>query len=452
MTRLVLTCTCALVALAVAGCGVSVKNADRDSAARAADLGRQRDQQARRAAAQRRVNLPPRPRGVVEIDGETTESLTPAIVQRLRQTGSAVTVNIADQSPSVAFAAFCDGRLDGVESTRPVTAAEFQSCQANGVAPVQFVVDAESTVLATRGERDVGLDCLTLAKVREVFMAGSAIRRWSQVGGFDIPLHTTGPERQGDGSGYFTTRVLGVSPPSLSAYRADHRAFPTQGQVRETVIGREQDARDAQLGSKAGRDLRKLQNAIKDKRVEIRRDEAQVTLGRRDKRSGSRQARDRAKLARARRELRSLNRDIGPATSFERKTSRARTAIQRSSGEVGIFSFAYYKLFEDQLRPIEIDAGTSPLHNCVFPSRVTVTSGAFPLARQRLITVSLATLRRPEVKAFLRAYLANAQTLATNAGQVALNSDQITRQQAWVEGRIAPPVVFYPPQPRKAAP
>jgi hypothetical protein len=72
-----------------------------------------------------------------------------------------------------------------------------------------------------------------------------------------------------------------------------------------------------------------------------------------------------------------------------------------------------------------------------------VTDATFPLARQLLITVTAAGLRRPEVRAFLQAYLSQAQNLATGARLVALPDSTIAQEKGWVSNPSSAPVIVY---------
>jgi ABC-type phosphate transport system substrate-binding protein len=72
--------------------------------------------------------------------------------------------------------------------------------------------------------------------------------------------------------------------------------------------------------------------------------------------------------------------------------------------------------------------------HCVFPSPETITSGAYPLARQLRITVSREGLRRGEIRTFLDTYLRNAQRLAKKVDLVPLSDGQVTRARAQARG------------------
>jgi hypothetical protein len=108
----------------------------------------------------------------------------------------------------------------------------------------------------------------------------------------------------------------------------------------------------------------------------------------------------------------------------------AQHRLEGDVGHLGVFSLAYYQSFADQLRPLEITQSATR-QNCIFPSPQTVTSAAYPLSRQLLITTSLQDAKRGDVRDFLLSYLHNAQRLATQQGLVALPEDVLTRETAF---------------------
>jgi hypothetical protein len=183
---------------------------------------------------------------------------------------------------------------------------------------------------------------------------------------------------------------------------------------------------------------------------------------------------------------------------------------------IGGFRFTYYELFEDQLRPLEIDYGVPvtasgqpvtledlseadqrriralttattetvpgvdvqatqtvdgeittvptaraipdlpasqlpdetkdgekiyPGPNCVFPSQVTITSGAYPFSRRIYLFSYSQALERDIVKAYLTAALQRAQSDASNNRLVPITDAQLQQELAIVanNGREAPP-------------
>jgi len=79
-------------------------------------------------------------------------------------------------------------------------------------------------------------------------------------------------------------------------------------------------------------------------------------------------------------------------------------------GVVGIIGFSYYELFEDQLRPLEIDGQNG--NRCVFPSDETISSELYPLERTLRIYTTQRSLNRQEVQTFMTFYLRKSEELA----------------------------------------
>jgi phosphate transport system substrate-binding protein len=75
----------------------------------------------------------------------------------------------------------------------------------------------------------------------------------------------------------------------------------------------------------------------------------------------------------------------------------------------------------------------------VLPSRETVQSGEYtPLSRPLFIYPSKASLERPEVAAFMRFYLDNADRIAEQALYVPMTAEQVAASRAVVDQLMAP--------------
>ena len=424
--------TLALVAaFAAAGCGVSLHGAN--------------ESRPRTLVADSVVAagpLPPRPQGQVDIDGRTHGSLTAAAVADYE--GSGARIVLSDRGEAQGFAELCRGQTDIVDSQQPISPAELSVCQAEGVQPVQLEVGADGAVLATGAEVDVGADCLTVAQVKEIFQAGSEITNWSQLGYYDIPLRVAGPEEGGGVFGLFGATALGAQATTLADLRGDYDALPSEGAVRDAVSDGAGAASSAQLHSGALASLAALQRAIGEAHGFLDEATFQVAKGMRDRRSASAQARDSANLVRAEANLATLLGDLPAAERYVHQTAAAVQRFQSQLGTIGYFSLAYYTAHEEQLRPLEIDSGAlRPRLNCIFPSAQTIADGSYPLSRQLLLTVPLQDMRRPEVTAFLRFYLAQAPSLASAAELVPVPASTLSTEVSWLDGRLQPPVVSY---------
>lgn len=105
-------------------------------------------------------------------------------------------------------------------------------------------------------------------------------------------------------------------------------------------------------------------------------------------------------------------------------------------GRVGIIGFSFYELFEDKLRPLEIDGQSGD--RCVFPSEETISSELYPLERTLRLYTTQRSLNRQEVQSYLRYYLKQSEQLA-NDNELIPISDAVRRQEI---ARIDDPLAY----------
>jgi len=90
--------------------------------------------------------------------------------------------------------------------------------------------------------------------------------------------------------------------------------------------------------------------------------------------------------------------------------------IAGDENALGFFGYAYYVENRARLKIVPIDAGHGP----VAPSADTINNGTYPLSRPLFIYVSRKAAERPEVSAFVRFYIENAEALVKEVGYVPL--------------------------------
>lgn len=316
--------------------------------------------------------LPTRPSGVVAIDTLTGDPVTGSAIVAF--TGdSSVTIQRAVGTDGNNFTALCSGRVDVITVTREPTGAEQAQCKRNGVelaAPMQTASDA--IVLATKNASDVGGDCITVRQGRDIFKAGSTYSNWSQLGFDNLPLRTVGHNQGSDSFQLFGQVVLGIANPTLGDVRADYLARPSDRTERETVTGaavrRAAEARIARharflkTSTRAAR-TRYINAAIAQANARALKEIARVNALNKKKKvvvNGPKLIRDNArfvaqvKATAAARAARKFDRRI--AADQAAYTARAlRGTGQR--GFVGPFRYSYYGIYEQELRPLEIDYG-----------------------------------------------------------------------------------------------
>tara|TARA_Y100001949_G_C15962034_1_gene319713 strand:+ start:101 stop:1069 length:969 start_codon:yes stop_codon:yes gene_type:complete len=101
--------------------------------------------------------------------------------------------------------------------------------------------------------------------------------------------------------------------------------------------------------------------------------------------------------------------------------------VNGDRGALGYFGYAYYLENKDMINTVAIDGG----EGCVVPTSETIESGTYmPLARPLLIYVNKASLKKPEVTAFVEYYMVNAEQLVEEVGYVKLADDEYEAELA----------------------
>ncbi|MDX6680985.1 MAG: phosphate transport system substrate-binding protein [Solirubrobacteraceae bacterium] len=477
-------CLVAVLAAGASGCGVDIAQSGPPTGTAAErSAPSQQSERERRAA-----DLPSRDAGELAIAGERQGSLSSNAATAFARSQSHVRPRYSAVGATEGFARLCRGEVDVVDSARSISRDELALCNANGLeirTPIQIASDA--LVLATRNESDVGGDCLTVADVRQIYRAGSPIDNWSQLGFDDLSLAATGPGADGNPFSFFASQVLGVpSAATLDDVRSDYRPHGSDAGIRRDIVGGDRVRRvpslvEQEVRSARARLARRRQILI-GMAVVAARERALRSIRAANRRRARRHEAVRDPAALERRNLRRVN--VAKRRAADRARRRfdarfdalraARTrellARARRTGVVGFVRFSYYEAYEDQLRPVEIDAGprrdaanaasdkraraaglTPPerpravdgdgnrIPNCIFPSQQTITTGEYPLSRRVLLYTSTHGLGRSEVREFLAYALRNAQRLATSSRLVPITDRLRSDQYRFVTGAAPAP-------------
>ncbi|CAN5427733.1 hypothetical protein BH09ACT12_BH09ACT12_11970 [soil metagenome] len=386
--------------------------------------------------------------GLILIDG-TEGSLTPRATAAYTA-GSSNRINQSFTGDSRAFQRLCVGEVDLVDSARPISPAEWEQCKAQGLDIVQCQVAADALILATKNETDVGWDCLSTNQINEIFRVGSTITNWSQLGSNfdDVPLRTGGPDIDTGELRFFGRYILNSPEPSLSNFSGGYRVFQDEDGTRQFVVGSLIDQFNSSrflptVEPRRERYRVQLQQALRvlsDARAEVVESVKEQKKGIRDKRSIKDRAADdqRVSVAYAARgdAVTEVNRIKAIYTPLNERYQRLRAAkarVDATRGRLGIFRQSYYSVYENLLRPFEVEVSDGDGQmNCIFPSPQTIVNGQYPLSRQLLITTTTRSLKRPEVADYLRFYLRNSQNFAAREQAIALPGKDIQTQLAWI--------------------
>lgn len=363
---------CVLVAgtaLAASGCGVDTSKDGKPARGSTTPMTTSTSTNGTTTAGTPSRALPRRPSGTLAVDIQSRGGITAFVADSFR----GARVALATTSEDRAYADLCAGRVDVIETSNVPTDASRKACEANGLTIADAIQTAsDAIVLATKNESDIGGDCITVKQARDIFRAGSPYRNWSELGFDSLPLRTTGREDGSENFQFFGFQVLGLNNASLADVRPDYRVHTRDRTEREDVINfqrisaanRRIRLRAVELRSSS---QQARQNAIdaavkqadKDVQKEIRRTNAEnkrLQL----KVNGPRLIRDnRLKVERAKRDARVLANARYEALLQARINAyrRGQLATADAPGVVGPFRFSYYELYEEQLRPLEIDFG-----------------------------------------------------------------------------------------------
>lgn len=161
--------------------------------------------------------------GQVKIDGSSTvEPLSSAASELYSREQPAVQVTVGASGTGGGFEAFCAGRTDISDASRPIEPDEARACKQNGIEYTKLQVANDAiTVAAHKG---VPVDCLTLEQLNKIWAPQSQgkINNWKQVDPSlaDMPLKLFGPGTESGTFDYFTEQINGDEGASRSDYEA----------------------------------------------------------------------------------------------------------------------------------------------------------------------------------------------------------------------------------------
>lgn len=507
----------------VAGCGVDTDdagdvstNATTNSAASNARGATTGPTGPTGAAGQRALEarLPKRPAGTVAIDGRTENSITRQGAVAFRGQGGTSRITFTGSTEDRAYQNLCAGRVDAIEVTTLPSQGIIDLCRSRGIVlvnPLQLASDA--IVLATKNESDVGGDCITVQQANEIYRAGSPIDNWAQLGFDDLPLRATGREADSDVFQFFGQLVLNKVDASITDVRGSYithgsdpreRREVTNAARLEAVNGRVARYR-ARLRARTittrrayvARAERAADRRIlaEIERVNDRNRKLKITVD-----ADALEARNRRLVETAKRRARArANAAYDARLDLQVRRFRAgQLEVADAAGTVGAFRFSYYELFEEQLRPLEIDFGVpetesgqpvrfgdlseadqrrlrgstrasvtgptgptgarsvdpqTPISNtgtlpktdrnnktiypgpgCVFPAQTTISSGVYPLTQRFFVLTSELALRRREVRNYLDYLVSESREIATSNQLIPITDQQLSDELLTIRG------------------
>ncbi len=175
--------------------------------------------------------------GSVKVDGSSTVfPMSDTASELLSEEGSQVKVSVAESGTGGGFEAFCAGRTDISNASRPIEDEEESACEEAGIefTELQVATDALTVVV----HPDLAVDCLTTEQVIKLWEPGSTVTNWQDLDPSfpDQEISLFGPGTDSGTYDYMANDVIGSEE---EATRDDYEASEDDNVLVQGVGGTE---------------------------------------------------------------------------------------------------------------------------------------------------------------------------------------------------------------------
>lgn len=474
----------AVSALSVTACGLDTSSDIVQSDRQAASAREDRQREDAASAARRREELPSRPPGALSVAMRVPDTITGQAIRKAGSGPSPIRYAIQVNEPGASIRDLCAGRIDLVQTSRKLTAAELSACAANGLQVNRPVTIGYATaILVTRNGTDIGGDCLTLGGVKSLLAVNSTVTNWRQIGFADQPFAVATPPAESPVMQAIGHLALGFPIGGLSAenLRSGLQIFTDQSDIGAFIAGDDRlVALDRTVRSYTERLTQERQAAdayavARAERAAARRVVDRIEAENRRRARAGESVADPAALeaANAKRVADAKRRAAHDQRLANRRSiNRAAATYRREhlpgylgDGRLGVVGYPYYEAHSDVLRPLEIDprtrsaAGSQP--ECRFPSQHTIANGDYPLVLPIYLYGDDRTLRGAPARPLLRTLLdynaeltrnndvagLSAAVVATTRRQLGLGAQETTESPSSPASTVTTPAPAPTPAP-----
>ncbi|MFN3266045.1 MAG: PstS family phosphate ABC transporter substrate-binding protein [Deinococcales bacterium] len=162
--------------------------------------------------------------GDIRVDGSSTVyPITLAVAEEFKIENPRVKISVAFSGTGGGFKKFCVGETDVSNASRPISAAEVETCKKNGIPFIEIPVAYDGLTVVVN-PKNTFVNCLTVAELKRMWEPGSKVNLWSDVRP-SWPKEKIVYYGAGSDSGtfdYFTEEINGKS----KAIRTDY--FPSE--------------------------------------------------------------------------------------------------------------------------------------------------------------------------------------------------------------------------------
>jgi phosphate transport system substrate-binding protein len=158
--------------------------------------------------------------GAIRINGSSTVfPLTEAVAEEFMREHPGVQITVGESGTGGGFAKFLRGETDINDASRPITSAEREKADTEGIGFIEVPVGYDGIAVVAHPDVD-WVECLSVRELRSIWAPDSDADTWSDVrDGFpDVPLQLYGPGTASGTYDYFTEAIVGEGGASRSDF------------------------------------------------------------------------------------------------------------------------------------------------------------------------------------------------------------------------------------------
>jgi phosphate transport system substrate-binding protein len=142
-----------------------------------------------------------------------------------------VRISVTGGGSGTGIAALVNGTVDIANASREIKPEEIAAVEANGSAPVEFVIARDAIAIIVHPDNPVSE--LTMQQISDIY--SGAIINWSQVGGEDRPIVRLSRETNSGTHVYFLEEVLRLGEASSLLFSTDTLLLPSSEVISAEV-------------------------------------------------------------------------------------------------------------------------------------------------------------------------------------------------------------------------
>ncbi|HEU0019543.1 MAG TPA: PstS family phosphate ABC transporter substrate-binding protein [Thermoleophilaceae bacterium] len=159
--------------------------------------------------------------GAVKIDGSSTVGpFAQAAAEQFQGENPNVQISVGTSGTGGGFEKFCAGETDISDASRPIKDdEEAPICKKNGITFQEITVANDGIAVVTN--KDLEIDCMTVAQLKELWNTGSKITNYSQLDPKfpDVEVSLYGPGTDSGTFDFFTDEINGEEGVSRKEYQ-----------------------------------------------------------------------------------------------------------------------------------------------------------------------------------------------------------------------------------------